>query len=88
MVSNMDDTSYIYGTQQEELNKTKEVKMRIPVSQLIRLHSLKLLAGQNISDTVAKALTVYFEKMDSEKRLERAAQSQDARSAAVIDATF
>ncbi len=88
LVSNMDDTSYIYGTQQEELNKTKEVKMRIPVSQLIRLHSLKLLKGQNISETVAKALTVYFDQVDADKAEARSAAEHDSAKDVAVDATF
>jgi hypothetical protein len=86
----MDDRSYIYGSQtaQRELEKTKEVKMRLPVGHLIRLHSMKLLAGHNISDTVAKALTLYFEKVDADKKANRAAQSGPAPEQGVIDASF
>lgn len=74
----MDESQYIYGTQKRELEQTKEVKMRLPVGHLIRLHSMKLLHGQNISDTVAKALESYFEKMDSDKKLLRAGQEAAA----------
>jgi hypothetical protein len=84
----MDDRSYIYGTQtaERELEKTKEVKMRLPVGHLIRLHSLKLLGGQNISDTVAKALSLYFERVDADKK---AAKPTDGdRSEPVFDAAL
>jgi hypothetical protein len=65
----MDDHSYIFGDQNApELSETKEVKMRLPISHLIRLHGLKLLTGQNISDTVTKALEEYFQQAEAEKR--------------------
>lgn len=69
----MDESQYIFGTQRQELNETKEVKMRLPISQLIRLHGLKLLTGQNISDTVAKALDQYFARVEAEKQAARQA---------------
>jgi hypothetical protein len=67
MVNPMDEHRYIFGTPERELTKTKEVKMRIPIAHLIRLHGLKLLSGQNISETVTKALEMYFDKVDREK---------------------
>ncbi len=60
----MDEHQYIFGTPASELNETKEVKMRIPIAHLIRLHGLKLLSGQNISETVTKALEYYFQHVD------------------------
>ena len=73
MTHPLDERHYIFGTQAQELNATKEVKMRLPINQLIRLHGLKLLSGQNISDTVAKALSAYFETLEAEKQAARAA---------------
>ncbi len=69
----MDERHYIFGTQPEQMTETKEVKMRLPISHLIRLHGLKLLTGQNISDTVSKALAAYFEKVEAEKHAARTA---------------
>lgn len=40
---------------------TKEVKVRIPVQHHVRLHSMKVLTGKQISDTVSEALRAYFE---------------------------
>ena len=40
--------------------KLKEVKIMIPVNQHIRLHSVKVLTGKPISDTVTEALEQYF----------------------------
>ena len=39
---------------------SKEVKVRIPIQHHVRLHSMKVLTGKQISDTVAKALDAYF----------------------------
>lgn len=63
----MDERHYIFGTPPEQMTETKEVKMRLPISHLIRLHGLKLLTGQNISDTVSKALSLYFEQAETAK---------------------
>ena len=64
---NMDEHNYIFGTKPHDLDASKEVKMRIPIAHLIRLHGLKLLTGQNISDTVARALELYFREVEAEK---------------------
>lgn len=58
----MNDHDYIFGTSRG-LDETKEVKVRLPVAHLIKLHGLKLVKGKNISDTVAEALTAYFADM-------------------------
>lgn len=41
-------------------NRAKEVKVKIPMSYHVRLHSVKVLTGRPISDTVAEALEAYF----------------------------
>lgn len=38
----------------------KEIKVKIPVGYHIKLHTLKVLKGQSISDTVELALQKYF----------------------------
>ncbi|HVL48323.1 MAG TPA: hypothetical protein VM889_07190 [Candidatus Thermoplasmatota archaeon] len=38
----------------------KEIKVKIPVDYHIKLHTLKVLKGQSISDTVEIALQKYF----------------------------
>ncbi|MBW3583959.1 MAG: hypothetical protein KY455_12770 [Euryarchaeota archaeon] len=50
----------------EALDETKEVKLRLPVAHLIKLHGLKLVRGQNISDSVAEALERYFEALEQD----------------------
>jgi hypothetical protein len=42
------------------LDRVKEVKVKIPVSYHIKLHSMKVLTGKQISDAVTEALEVYF----------------------------
>ncbi|HUR69992.1 MAG TPA: hypothetical protein VM370_12165 [Candidatus Thermoplasmatota archaeon] len=41
-------------------SRAKEVKVKIPMSFHIRLHSMKVLTGKPISDTVTEALEAYF----------------------------
>ena len=44
-----------------KLESGKEIKVKIPVGYHIKLHTLKVLRGQSISDTVEIALEKYFE---------------------------
>jgi hypothetical protein len=76
----MDERHYIFGTQPQELTETKEVKMRLPIAHLIRLHGLKLLSGQNISETVTKALEVFgaFEEFWEKRTHEGKVSGRDA----------
>lgn len=39
----------------------KEIKVKIPVGYHVKLHTLKVLKGQSISDTVEMALQRYFQ---------------------------
>lgn len=41
-------------------SRAKEVKVKIPMSYHVRLHSMKVLTGKPISDTVTEALEAYF----------------------------
>ena len=41
-------------------HRAKEVKVKIPVSFHVRLHSMKVLTGKPISDAVTEALEAYF----------------------------
>lgn len=47
-----------------EPNRSKEVKVVIPVDHLVRLHSMKVLTGKHISDTVTEALDAYFARQN------------------------
>jgi len=44
----------------ERVGNGKEIKVKIPVGYHIKLHTLKVLKGQSISDTVEIALEKYF----------------------------
>lgn len=39
---------------------SKEVKVRVPVRHHLRLHTMKVLTGAQISDIVSQALDAYF----------------------------
>ncbi|MGQ0535012.1 MAG: hypothetical protein ACT4PT_02960 [Methanobacteriota archaeon] len=44
----------------------KELKVKIPVEYHIKLHTVKVLRGQTISDTVKAALGSYLERFFAE----------------------
>ena len=43
-----------------DIARAKEVKVKIPVSHHIKLHSMKVLTGKQISDAITEALDAYF----------------------------
>lgn len=58
----------------ENCDEEKEIKVKIPVEYHVKLHTLKVLKGQNISSTVEKALMRYFDILSDDpegKRLEK-----------------
>ena len=48
-------------------NKSKELKVRIPVKQHLQLHGLKVTTGKLFSDVVAEALDAYFEALQQNR---------------------
>jgi hypothetical protein len=55
-------------------DEKKEIKVKIPVEYHVKLHTLKVLKGQEISTTVESALTRYFDILADNpegKRLEK-----------------
>ena len=48
----------------EQMAALKEIKVKLPVSHHIKLHSLKITRNRSISDVVMKALDEYFEKLE------------------------
>ncbi len=48
-------------------NSRKALKVKIPDDMYTRLHSLKVLRGQDISATITEALEAYLEKVDPEE---------------------
>jgi hypothetical protein len=47
-----------------DMEESKTMKVQIPTRLHIKLHSLKILSGQTISDTVEEAVESYFEAND------------------------
>lgn len=54
-----------------DLDDDKELKVKIPVDFHVKLHTLKVLHGQNISSTVEQALTRYFDRLSEDPDGER-----------------
>lgn len=59
----MDERELIFGLGREQLDQFKEVKVRLPVGHLIRLHGIKIVNGRGISETISEALTHYFQEI-------------------------
>lgn len=45
----------------KDLERTKPLKVSVPLKQHIELHKLKILTGQNMSETVQDALEMYLD---------------------------
>lgn len=43
---------------------TKDLKVRLPVSYHMKLQTLKILKGKNMSDSLCEALDMYFAERD------------------------
>lgn len=56
------------GTGLGSLGEAKEIKVKIPLDFHIKLHTLKVLKGQSISDTVEMALAKYFNDFPGDER--------------------
>lgn len=62
----MDDYAYLFGKKGDgRLDERKEVKVRLPIEQLIRLHGIKLVHGRTITDSVVEALDLYFARIEA-----------------------
>lgn len=46
----------------------KEIKVRIPLDYHIKLHTVKVVSGIPISDTVKDALESYFEELNEKEK--------------------
>jgi hypothetical protein len=53
----------LMGIKKPDLSELKEVKVKLPVKQLLKLHYLKLTSNMNFSDVVTEALTRYFDQL-------------------------
>lgn len=56
-----DDT--LMGRKRKNMEAPKEIKVRVPVGSIIKLHFVKVSTGQDISQTVTKALDQYFDNL-------------------------
>lgn len=55
----------LMGIQKPDLTELKEVKVKLPVKQLLRLHYLKLTTNRTFSDVVGQALQEYFDEIEA-----------------------
>ncbi|HEV8360443.1 MAG TPA: hypothetical protein VGR28_08330 [Candidatus Thermoplasmatota archaeon] len=62
----------LYARDPREHRTTTVVKVRLPVEHHLRLHSLRVMRGEGISETVTAALAMYFEQMRNAELAARA----------------
>jgi hypothetical protein len=55
----------LMGVKKHDVSKLKEIKVKLPVRQLMNLHFLKLTSSKGISDVVVDALSEYFENQSA-----------------------
>lgn len=51
-------------TDDEKMDETSTVKLQLPRRQHLRLHCLKIITGETMSDIASEALDRYFEEQD------------------------
>lgn len=51
----------------KDLSEPKTLKVSLPARLHLKLHSLKILSGTTISDTVEEALDEYFEERNADE---------------------
>jgi len=73
----MDEHEFLFGRPTARLDERREVKVRIPVAYLIKLHGIKLLNGQGISETVTAALARYFKEAEAQRAEAHAVAAHD-----------
>lgn len=64
----------------EDLERDKEVKVKIPVNYHIKLHSMKVLTGKQISEAVTEALGEYFERLQEADDPDAVAEELEAQA--------
>lgn len=63
------DESVGFGDEQvRDRDERKEIKVKIPISQHIKLHSIRLMMEQTISESVQDALENYFALLKEQRR--------------------
>jgi hypothetical protein len=58
------------------MHEDKEIKVRIPLDYHIKLHTVKVVSGTAISDTVKEALENYFDELAKDGAVHTAATTQ------------
>lgn len=56
----MIDADAMLGIHKADTDGMKEVKVKLPVKQLLKLHYMKLTSGRTFSDVITNALKEYF----------------------------
>lgn len=64
----------------EDLDRDKEVKVKVPVSYHIKLHSMKVLTGKQISEAVTEALGQYFQRLQEADDPDAVAEELEAQA--------
>jgi hypothetical protein len=52
----------LMGIKPTDRDQIRQVKLRLPIDQVMKLHRLRILKSQPISKFVAEALDTYFEE--------------------------
>ncbi len=56
----------LMGIKKPDMNELKEVKVKLPVRQLLKLHYLKLTSSRTFSEVVTEALADYFNQFENQ----------------------
>lgn len=73
-----DGLSGFIREQQKDLSERKSIKVKLPIRQHIKLHALKLVTENNISETVEEALDEFLDaKEGSDATAAAASQMAD-----------
>lgn len=51
--------------QETDTGSERQLKVTVPPETMIRLHSIKVLTGKNLTEQVREALQEYFAEMDA-----------------------
>jgi len=63
-----------YREHTKDMDARKSIKVKLPIRQHIKLHAMKLFGDDNISETVERALDVYFDKLKQEQEAAEASR--------------
>ena len=58
----------LLGKKPVDLEELKEIKVKLPVRQLLQLHYAKLTSARSISEVVNQALMAYFDELRARAR--------------------